>query len=108
MKKVLIFGAAGLIGTYLTDYLHDDYEVWAVKNKKDFHKKYDNVHYVQCSITDKESFDNLPKDIDSLVFLAGLLPAGMSDYQPEQYFNVNTLGALNVLEYCRKNNSPSS
>ncbi len=104
MKKVLIFGAAGLIGTYLTDYLHDNYEVWAVKNKKDFYKKYDNVNYVNCSITDKKSFENLPKNIDTVIMLAGLLPAGMSEYEPEKYFYVNTIGMLNVLEYCRQTN----
>ena len=104
MKKVAIFGAAGLIGTYLTDYLHDKYEVCAITNKKDCSIKYDNVNYLNCSITNTDNFSNLPKNIDTVVMLAGLLPAGMSEYHPEEYFKVNTIGMLNVLEYCRKTN----
>ncbi len=104
MKNILIFGATGLIGTYLIDYLRGNYNLFAVKNKTDFYHKYDDVNYIQCSITEKESFKNLPKNIDTVVMLAGLLPAGMKGYYPENYFHVNTIGALNVLEYCRLNN----
>lgn len=37
-----------------------------------------------------------------MILLAGLLPAYMSGYNPSDYIDVNSRGALNVLEYCRK------
>ncbi|MCM1265230.1 MAG: NAD(P)-dependent oxidoreductase [Candidatus Gastranaerophilales bacterium] len=101
-KNVLIFGATGLIGSYLTDYLRDMYNVFAVGNRSNFTVKYDDVSYYKCSIENKEDFEKLPKNIDVVVMLAGILPANMETYVPEKYFQVNTLGLLNVLEYCKQ------
>lgn len=105
-KKIVIFGATGLIGCYLTDYFvnNSSYTIYAVKNQKKFSKKYSQVNYCTCSISDKESFNNLPQTADVVIMLAGTLPAGMQNYNPEKYFEVNTIGMLNVLEYCRKAN----
>lgn len=102
-KNVIIFGAAGLIGTYLTEAIRNKYNVIAVKNHSDFTVKYDNVKYYSCSITNKVDFEYLPQNIDVVIMLAGLLPAGMKNYEPEKYIQVNTIGMLNVLEYCRVN-----
>lgn len=102
-KNILIFGATGLIGTYLTDYLRAKFNVFAVGNRSDFSNKYDDVHYFKCSIDKKKDFERLPKNIDVVVMLAGILPANMETYSPEKYFMVNTIGLLNVLEYCREN-----
>lgn len=103
-KKLLIFGATGLIGSYLTDYFSEnsEYDIYAIRNKKNFSKFYENINYCKCSITDKKSFKTLPETADVVVMLAGLLPAGMKGYHPEKYFQVNTIGMLNVLEYCRR------
>ena len=103
-QKIVILGATGLIGSYLTDHfaLNSSHKIYAIKNKKNFSKQYNNVTYSSCSISDKGSFKNLPDTADVVIMLAGLLPAGMSDYNPEKYFETNTIGMLNVLEYCRK------
>lgn len=103
-KKIVIFGATGLIGSYLTDYFaqNSNHIIYAVKNNRDFSIKYENVHYCHCSISDKDSFVNLPQKADVVIMLAGVLPAGMNKYEPEKYFEVNTIGVLNVLEYCRR------
>lgn len=107
MKTVMVIGAAGMIGVYLTDELIEKgYKVVAVCHKKrdtEAFKKRGTESYT-LDISDKDDFENLPKiRVDSVVLLAGILPAGMNGYFPEKYFQINTIGALNVLEYCRLN-----
>lgn len=110
MKTVMIIGAAGMIGVYLTDELIEKgYNVIAVchKEKDALAFKKRNIESYAIDISNKESFNNLPtKKIDSVVLLAGILPAGMIGYNPEKYFYINTIGALNVLEFCRIRNIP--
>lgn len=105
-KKVLIFGASGDIGRYLTEYLDeydDGIEVIAVGRRKDSSFIDKNITYYSLDITKKETFDVLPKGIHTVIDLAGIMPARMKGYQPQQYFEINTIGTLNILEYCRVN-----
>lgn len=106
MKKVMVIGAAGMIGVYLTDeLLEHGYEVVAVCHKERDAKAYSKrgIESYKLEMSCKDDLGKLPQQgIDSVVLLAGILPAGMKGYYPERYFEVNTIGALNVLEYCRK------
>lgn len=48
------------------------------------------------------------EDVEGIVLLAGLLPANVAtdinkDENASEYFKINTIGTINVLEYCRKN-----
>jgi len=105
MKNVMVIGAAGMIGVYLTDELIEKgYKVIAVCHKdcdtKAFKKR--GIESYTLDVSNKNDFETLPRHgIDSVVLLAGILPAGMNGYFPERYFQINTIGALNVLEYCR-------
>lgn len=108
MKKVIIFGATGNTGAYLTEYCIDklnsqEFEVVAVGRKQTnfFDKK--GIKYHRVDITEDSQFDKLPhEDIHAVVNLAAILPAYMQGYKPEQYIETNVLGAFNVLEYCRR------
>lgn len=110
MKTVMVIGAAGMIGVYLTDELIEKgYNVIAVCHKEKDTRAFTNrgIESYTLDISDKTGFEKLPKSgIDTVVLLAGILPAGMKGYFPERYFQINTIGALNVLEYCRLNNIP--
>ncbi len=108
MKNIIIFGATGNTGSYLSLYAKEyfenkDYNIIAVGRKKTkFFDKY-GINYYSVDITNKNNFSILPKEnIHSVILLAGTLPAFMSKYEPEQYIINNTLGALNVLEYCKE------
>ena len=107
-KKVLIFGATGNIGVYLTDYLlknlnENEYEIIAIgKRKTDFFDRY-GVNYISIDICDKSSFAKLPKkNIFAAIHLANILPARMMSDNPYEYFNINVLGSINILEYLRE------
>lgn len=108
MKNIVIFGATGNVGSYLTLYAKDffnsdEYNIIAVgRRKTDFFQKYD-IDYYSVDISKTEDFDKLPtKDIYAVMLLAATIPSYMSDYDPMKYMQSNTIGALNVLEYCRK------
>lgn len=108
-KNILIFGATGNTGSYLTlwakDYFKNkDFNVIAAgRRKTDFFNQY-GIDYYSVDISKPKDFENLPtKNIYAVIFLAGVLPAYMKGYTPTDYIQINTLGALNILEYCRKN-----
>lgn len=104
--KVLIVGATGLIGLYLVDdLLKAGHEVIATgrnfKNKEYFTKR--GVSFLQLDITNIDDFDRLPQEgVDVVVHLAAIMPATMSGYDPKKYIDINVVGTMNVLEYCKK------
>jgi len=107
-KKVIIFGATGNTGAYLTEYCEENldlkkFEIIAVGRKKtDFFSKFD-IDYHSVDITDESQFNKLPKkNVYAVINLAAVLPAYMEGYKPKQYIETNIVGAFNVLEYCRK------
>ena len=108
MKKILLFGATGEIGMYLTDYVNENlkgknYELIAVgKRKTDFFDRY-GIKYYSVDMSVSEDFEKLPgEDVYAVIVLAGILPAKMSGYHPMQYIDVNIKGILNILEYCKR------
>lgn len=108
MKKILIFGATGNVGSYLTKYAieffnKEDFEIIAIgRRKTDFFKKM-GIEYYSVDISKKEEFEKLPKeDVFAVLLLAAEIPSYMSEYNPEKYVQSNAIGAFNVYEYCRK------
>lgn len=105
--KVLIIGAFGMIGKYLVQEFVDAGHVVlaAGRNVPVINPFDDKVSLVRIDMTKPETFENvMDKDIDVVVHLAGIMPATMSEYKPERYFYVNTIGSLNVLEFCKQRN----
>ncbi len=107
--KILIIGATGSTGLFLTHHLNEKgHKVIATgfKNRSlDFYKV-QGIEYIAIDISKKEVFSNLPKDVDCVVLLAGMMPARMEGYDPYKYININTIGTLNTLEFCKNNGIP--
>ncbi|RNL45774.1 NAD-dependent epimerase/dehydratase family protein [Paraeggerthella hongkongensis] len=108
MKKVVIIGATGNTGAYLTEDLvrnlpGHEYEVFAAgRRDTDFFQQY-GIGYACVDMADAATLSTLPQeDVFAVILLAGVLPAYMNGYKPSLYIDVNSRGALNVLEYCRK------
>ncbi|MCG9101361.1 NAD(P)-dependent oxidoreductase [Laribacter hongkongensis] len=106
-KRVLVFGAAGFIGTYLVDKLvalgHQVTASDVSVEGLDFYSQA-GIDYVRVDITDKEAFARLKGlSFDTVVHLAACQPANVAEkrYDPRDYINVNVLGTLNILDYCR-------
>ncbi len=104
---IVVIGASGFIGTYLVDELiAQGRDVFATG-----HRTLNNVYferrripYAQVDIAKKAELEKLPKgNVDAVILMAGMLPVNDKGYQPQLYVEVNTIGTLNVLEYCRIN-----
>lgn len=103
-KKVLILGATGLVGVYTAVTLKaKGYTVYAAahrSNDNGFFADY-GIHYYSFDISDRASFESLPKDVDVVLDFAGSMPARMKGYNPYAYVDTIIAGTLNVLEYMR-------
>ena len=111
MKKIIIFGATGNVGSYVLKYAREyfnsnEYEVIASgRRKTDFFSK-NGIPYYSVNITKKEDFEQLPKsDVYAVIYLAAEIPSYMNGYFPEKYIDSSVMGTFNVLEYCRKVNA---
>ena len=109
---VLIIGATGFIGMYTTQaFLKAGKQVIATGRNAALGRKLEEMgaEFLPLDITKKEEFDKLPKGgVEGVVLLAGLLPANAAvnldmDENAADYFEVNVIGTIHVLEYCRKN-----
>jgi len=110
---VIVIGATGFIGLYTVEkLLAEGYEVLATGRNK---VMLEHLHGIgaatmEFDISNKNDFKKLPKvGIDSVILLAGLLPANsnadLEEYEnADEYININTIGTIYVLEYCRINN----
>lgn len=109
---IVVFGAAGFIGTYFVNKLiHDGFDVLAVDKCKlgEKYYAYKGIPYMNCDITIEEQINNLPVNgVEAVVNLACMQPANMKEdfHKPTDFFKVNVMGTLNTLEYCKKNNIP--
>ncbi len=106
-KNVLVVGAAGFIGTYLIDELvKNRFHVLAcdINAIARTHYRKRGITFRLIDVTKKSDMQKLPKTgIDAVVNLACVQPANVSTeaYDPLDYVNVNVIGTLNLLEYCR-------
>ncbi|MGC8121080.1 NAD-dependent epimerase/dehydratase family protein [Marinobacter sp. VGCF2001] len=102
MKKVCVIGASGSLGRGVISYLKKNHDVTATYSRNSFSEP--GVTVNQVDIKSPESLNNLGSDFDSVVMIAGAMPATMAGYEPQRYIDTNITGTLNVLEYCRKSN----
>lgn len=109
---VIVIGGTGFIGMYTVEaLLNAGKTVLATGRNKTLGHKLEEMgaEWMQLDITDPDDFEKLPKTgVEGVILLAGLLPANTTaDLKDEEnaadYFKVNVLGTINVLEYCRKN-----
>ena len=109
---ILIIGASSFIGIHtVAEFLSQGCKVAVTGRNNKFKSHYDalGVDYYNLDISVKESFEVLPsKGIEGVILLAGLLPANAEvdlekDENAADYFKINVIGTINVLEFCRKN-----
>lgn len=110
---IIVIGATGFVGMYTVEHLIDSgKKVIATGRNRKLGEKLEQMgaEFVTLDITNRDDFEKLPKDgVEGVILLAGLLPANAKvditkDENAADYFEINVIGAINVLEYCRKNN----
>lgn len=107
----IIIGASSFIGVYTVDvFLKNNCKVLVTGRNDKFKDHYDSlgVQYINLDLTNPDDFEKLPmENVEGVILLSGLLPANVHLSDGEEnaadYFLVNTIGTINLLEYCRKN-----
>lgn len=109
MKKVVVTGGAGFIGSHLTELLlQKGHQVTVLdnlcggwlKNFKTF-EDHLNFRFEKCDIRDKKAIEPFFEGVDWVFHLAALADIVPSIEKPREYFETNVDGTFNVLE-CAK------
>jgi len=98
MKKILITGNSGYIGSHLTKMLKGEYEIHGldlVPNKIDVDKQH---------IIDIRRLFELHYEYDAVIHLAALVNVGESELKPLSYYITNLNGTMNVLSKIKTKN----
>jgi nucleoside-diphosphate-sugar epimerase len=106
MSKILVTGATGLIGSFLTEELAKGNEVKCLALKGTDTKVLDGlgVEIVYGDITDIESLKPVVKEFDTVFHLAAAFKKDLpSNANKEVYFKINVRGTENLLEVCKQN-----
>ena len=99
MKKVLITGNSGYIGSHLSKMLADSYEVYGLDinlPQTDCLKDWYNIDIRKLFTIDQE--------FDAVIHLAALVNVGESEQIPIQYYITNLNGTMNVLNKIKTKN----
>jgi len=110
MKKCLITGGCGFIGSHLAERLiQKKYKVIILDNLsngnlKNIKKIRNKVKFVKCDISKIGSWSKLFKNVSLVFHLAALADIVPSIQKPNEYFNSNVKGTLNILQLSRKYN----
>ncbi len=107
--KSLVTGGAGFIGSHLVDQLVKmGHHVTVIDNLSaghlsNLHLVKNKIKFVNVDITsDKKYFEKYFSNTDWVFHMAGLADLIPSIINPQNYFQCNVMGTLNVLEVSRK------
>ena len=112
MKKVLVTGADGFIGSHLVEKLIDlDYEVKAFCYYNSFNswgwldtfpkEKLEKIEVFTGDVRDPNGVRTAMKGCDTVFHLAALIAIPYSYHSPDSYVDTNIKGTLNILQAAR-------
>jgi len=104
MKRIVITGGAGFIGSHLVEFYQDQAEIVILDNFRSGHKK--NLDGLKCrlvegSILDRDLVGEVVRGADVIFHLAALVSVPESMGAPVETVDINVRGLLNVLEGAR-------
>ena len=112
MKKVIVTGGAGFIGSHLVDKLLqknfnvvviDNFNTGNIRNLKHCIKN-KNLNIIKANIKNKKKISKYFKNVKYVFHLAAIAEIVPSIENPEDYFDTNVKGTLNILELVKENN----
>ena len=103
MKKVVVFGGSGFLGSYVADELtRKNYDVTIADiNRSEYIQ--DNQEFASVNILDIENIKEIIKDAEIVYNFVAIANLDEAIHDPINTMNINVIGNLNILEACRKN-----
>jgi|ERR1035437_2668875 UDP-glucose 4-epimerase len=106
MKKYIVTGGAGFIGSHLTDELiSQGHDVIVVDNLSSGYKE--NIHskavFQHIDILDKDALKKAFAGADGVFHMAAIVSVQYSLEHPEETYEINVTGTKNVVEAARAN-----
>ncbi len=98
VKKVLITGSSGYIGSHLSKMLEKEYEVYGLDVRP---PQFEMANFMQVNIN--QPF-NITEEFDAVIHLAALVRVGESELKPIQYYITNLNGTMNVVNKIKTKN----
>ena len=101
MKKIIIYGGCGFLGTYVVkELLGKNYFVIVFdKIKKKLKNK--NLKYIKGDINNYKQVKKAMKNCEYVINLAGISDIGEALKKPIETVKTNILGTVNILEACK-------
>ena len=112
MKKVLVTGADGFIGSHLVEnLLNKGFHVKALSQYNSFNtwgwldhiNNYKNLDVISGDIRDPYFCKSIVKDVDLVFHLAALIAIPYSYIAPDSYVDTNIKGTLNICQAAKEN-----
>ena len=112
MKKILITGSEGFIGSHLVERLMENkaYQLHLLVQYNSFSNKgwlndlklAQNIKIIYGDIRDEIFIDSIVKNMDYVFHLAALISIPYSYQSPKEFINTNVVGSLNIFNACLK------
>jgi len=110
LKKTIVSGGAGFIGSHLVDaIIKQGKEVIVLDNfstgrRQNLEHNIEKIQIIECDISKNGKWQESFKGVDRVFHLAALADIVPSIENPDYYYQSNVNGTFNVLEACRKYN----
>lgn len=111
MRKVLVTGADGFIGSHLTEMLLEQgYQVTALCYYNSFNSwgwldgmKHPRLEIISGDVRDPHFCKHISRDMDVVFHLAALIAIPYSYVAPDSYVDTNVRGTLNICQAAKEN-----
>lgn len=102
MKKVVVFGGSGFLGSHVADELTNRGYAVVVADIKESPYILDKQTFVHCDIMDASAIAAALEDAVFVYNFAGFADLDASTHQPRETMEQNVIGNINILEICRE------
>ena len=107
IKKILITGGAGYIGSHISEILiKKNKKIFLVDNLSTGHKKllHKKAKFFKLDISNEKKINRIliKYEIDSIIHLAANLIISEGQKYPKKYFKNNVIGTKKLLNACKK------
>jgi UDP-glucose 4-epimerase len=105
MKRVLVTGGAGFIGSHIVEHFQGKAEVVVLDNFRSGHRRNLNGlqhRLIEGSILDEALLDQAMQGVEEVYHLAAMISVPESMHKPRECVELNSIGTLRVLEAAEK------